>query len=99
MADKAAEPESSGDKVNPRKKPGSPEQATAAGQARPRGSAGQQGKPTAQDEVQAKFREALERKHARETGTADARRGEDAGKIHGAHGPARNRRPFRRKSG
>jgi hypothetical protein len=48
---------------------------------------------------QAKFREALDRKRAREAGTVGAPRGKDAGKIHGAHGPARNRRSFRRKSG
>lgn len=51
------------------------------------------------DEMKRKFRQALERKR---TGQADpnaARGGEDAGKVHGAHGPARNRRPFRRKTG
>lgn len=99
MADKAAGPEGSGDKVSPGKNPGSPDQATAAGQAKPRETAGQQDTATAQDEVQTRFREALERKHARETGTAGARQGKDAGKIHGTHGPARSRRPFRRKSG
>jgi hypothetical protein len=49
--------------------------------------------------VQPKFREALERKRAREAGTVGAPRGKDTGKIHGAHGPAMSRRPFRRKSG
>jgi Family of unknown function (DUF5302) len=53
----------------------------------------------ARDEARRKFREALDRKRARETGTAQARRGPDTGKIHGAHGPARRRRSFRRKSG
>lgn len=52
------------------------------------------------DESQRKFREALERKSAQEAEEAgSARGGKDAGKIHGAHGPARNRRSFRRKSG
>jgi hypothetical protein len=99
MADKAARPEGPGDKVSPGKKAGSPEQATAAGQAKSRNSAGQRDKVTPADEVQPKFREALERKRAREAGTVGAPRGKDAGKIHSAHGPARNRRSFRRKSG
>jgi hypothetical protein len=50
------------------------------------------------DEVKRKFREALDRKregHA-EAGAAGGR---DPSKIHDAHGPARNRRDFRRKSG
>jgi uncharacterized protein DUF5302 len=99
MADKAAGAESSGDKVSPGKKLGSPDQATAADQAKSRDSAGRGDKATARNEVQSKFREALERKRAREAGTVGARRGKDAGKIHGAHGPAGNRRSFRRKSG
>ena len=98
MADKAAEPESSGDKVNSQKELASPDQATA-GQAKSRDSAGQPDAATSSDEVQPKFREALERKRAREAGTIGAPRGKDAGKVHGAHGPAKNRRPFRRKSG
>jgi hypothetical protein len=52
-----------------------------------------------EDEMKRKFREALERKRAREADTGSAPRGPDTGKIHGAHGPARNRREFRRKSG
>ena len=52
-----------------------------------------------EDEARRKFREALERKRAREADTSQARGGRDAGKIHGAHGPARQRRSFRRKSG
>ncbi len=50
------------------------------------------------DEVKRKFREALDRKrqiHAEGSGQG----GRDASKIHGAHGPAGNRRSFRRKSG
>jgi hypothetical protein len=99
MADKAARPDSPADKVSPGKKPGSPDQATAAGQAKSRDNAGQRGKATSADEVQPKFREALERKRAREAGVVSAPRGKDAGKIHGAHGPAGSRRSFRRKSG
>ncbi len=99
MADKAAKPESPGDKVNSGKELDSPDQATAAGQAKSRNSAGQRDTATSSDDVQPKFREALERKRAREASTIDVPRGKDAGKVHGAHGPARNRRSFRRKSG
>lgn len=55
------------------------------------------GKPD-MDEVKRKFREALDRKrevHAE----GSAAGGRDPGKIHDAHGPARSRRDFRRKSG
>jgi hypothetical protein len=99
MADKAAKPEGSADKVSPGKKPRSPDQAGAAGQAKTRDGADQRGKDTSGDEVQPKFREALERKRAREADVVSAPRGQDGGKIHGAHGPAMNRRAFRRKSG
>ena len=45
-----------------------------------------------------KFREALDRKHqAHADGSGQGSR--DPSKIHGAHGPAGNRRSFRRKSG
>lgn len=99
MADMAAEPESPGDKVNSGKELDSPNQATADGQAKSRNSAGQPDAATSGDDVQPKFREALDRKRAREAGAIGAPRGKDAGKVHGAHGPARNRRSFRRKSG
>jgi len=99
MADKAARPEGPGDKASPGRKPGSPERATAAGQAKPGNGTGQRDEATSAAEVAPKFREALERKRAREAGTVGAPRGKDAGKIHSAHGPARNRRSFRRKSG
>lgn len=50
-----------------------------------------------QDDVRARFREALERKQAR------TRRGEEhadaRSKIQDAHGPVANKRTFRRKSG
>jgi hypothetical protein len=50
-----------------------------------------------QDDVKARFREALERKQAMN------RMGEDhadaRSKVHDAHGPAAGRRQFRRKSG
>jgi len=56
-----------------------------------------EGKPDI-DEVKRKFREALDRKRqAHADGSANG--GQDPGKIHGAHGPAGNRRSFRRKSG
>jgi Family of unknown function (DUF5302) len=50
------------------------------------------------DEVKRKFREALDRKqeiHAE----GSHKGGQDSGKIHGAHGPAKSSRQFRRKSG
>jgi hypothetical protein len=52
-----------------------------------------------EDETRRKFREALERKRAREAGASGTGQGKGTGKIHGAHGPARQRRSFRRKSG
>jgi hypothetical protein len=99
MADKAAKPESPGDKATPGKELDPTDQATATGRAKSRNSAGQPDTATSTDEVQPKFREALERKRAREAGSIGAPRGKDAGKVHDAHGPARNRRSFRRKSG
>jgi uncharacterized protein DUF5302 len=99
VADKAARPEDPGNKVSSGKKLGSPEQAPTASRAKPGNSAGQQDEAISADEVRPKFREALERKRAREAGTIGAPPGKDAGKIHGAHGPAGNRRSFRRKSG
>jgi len=99
MADKAAKPEGPADRVNPGRDLDSPDQATAAGPAKSGNGAGQRDSATSRDEVQPKFREALERKRAREAGTIGAPRGKDGGKVHGAHGPARNRRPSRRKSG
>ena len=99
MAGKAAGPERSGDMASGGTKPGSPDRANATGQEEPGDSAGPRDKATSADEVQSQFREALERKRAREAGTAGAPGRQDAGKIHSAHGPARNRRSFRRKSG
>jgi uncharacterized protein DUF5302 len=52
-----------------------------------------------EEEMKRKFREALERKRGKQADANAARGGEDAGKVHGAHGPARNRRSFRRKTG
>lgn len=49
------------------------------------------------DDVKARFREALERKQAKNRtgqGHADAN-----SKVHDAHGPAASKRQFRRKSG
>ena len=106
MADKAAGPEDPGGSASPGKKPGSPDQGIAGGLAKSRGGAARgddgaarDGQAAASGEAQLKFREALERKRAREASNAGARPGTDAGKIHGAHGPARSRRQFRRKSG
>jgi Family of unknown function (DUF5302) len=94
MADKAAKAESPGDKADPGE-----DQATSAGPAKSRNSAGQQDTATAGDDLQPKFREALERKRAREAGTIGAPGGKSTGKVHDAHGPAMARRSFRRKSG
>ena len=67
--------------------------------ARPEHPGDKRDKATPADEKQPQFREALERKRAREAGAHGAPRAKDTGKIHGAHGPAMNRRSFRRKSG
>ena len=50
------------------------------------------------DETKRKFREALERKHQAHS-EGQGKGGRDGNKINGAHGPAANRRNFRRKSG
>lgn len=52
-----------------------------------------------EDEIKRKFREALERKRAGQTGSNAARSAQDTEKVHGAHGPAENRRSFRRRTG
>jgi hypothetical protein len=52
-----------------------------------------------EEEIKRKFREALERKRATHADGNGARGGNDAGKVHGAHGLARSRRSFRRKTG
>jgi Family of unknown function (DUF5302) len=72
---------------------------TASGPDDPQGKTGPEDEPSPEDEAKRKFREALDRKRAKEAGTGQARGGPDTGKIHGAHGPARSRRSFRRKSG
>jgi hypothetical protein len=53
----------------------------------------------ARDEARRKFREALDRKRTREADADGGSGGVDAGPVHQAHGPARSRRSFRRKSG
>ena len=87
MADKASGPE------GPKSEAGSQSGAGPGGKMSPGDGA------SADDEARRKFREALERKRAKEAGAGSARGGKDTGKIHGAHGPARQRRSFRRKSG
>jgi Family of unknown function (DUF5302) len=52
-----------------------------------------------EEESKRKFREALERKNAKDADAGTGRGGKDAGKVHGARGLARNRRTFRRKTG
>jgi hypothetical protein len=51
----------------------------------------------ANDDTKRRFREALERKKARSSGTADQKSG--GAKQPRAHGPVEHRREFRRKSG
>ena len=86
MADTASGPE------GPRSEAGPKSEAGPAGKVSPGGA-------SAEDESRRKFREALERKRAKEAGTGRGRGGKDTGKIHGAHGPAGQKRSFRRKSG
>jgi hypothetical protein len=64
-----------------------------------RDGAGLKGEASPEDEARRKFREALERKRAKEADNSRTGRGTDTGKILGVHGPARRRRSFRRKSG
>src|SRR5262244_1639930 len=97
MADTASEPE------DPEAGAGSRSSSRAGASPSDGAESGAAGSPadgaSPEDEARRKFREALERKRAREADTSQARGGRDAGKIHGAHGPARQRRSFRRKSG
>lgn len=51
---------------------------------------------SAEDDQKRKFREALERKTGKTSGGGDAH---GDSKIHGAQGPAKSQRTFRRKSG
>jgi uncharacterized protein DUF5302 len=87
MADKASGPEGPTSEAGP---------ASGAG---PAGNVSPGDGADAEDEARRKFREALERKRAKEADTARARGGQDTGKIHGVHGPAGQKRSFRRKSG
>lgn len=87
MADTASVPEGSGDEVSSEDAPSSRDAPNSRDEA------------SSRDEVQRKFREALDRKRAREMASGSAGRGKETGKIHGVHGPARHRRSFRRKSG
>jgi hypothetical protein len=82
---------------------GQPEAGQAeAGQAETEQAAARPAKAQAKpdlDEVKRKFRAALDRKREASTDDGAGSSGRDAGKIHGAHGPAAGRRSFRRKSG
>jgi len=86
MADTASGPE------GPKGEAGPKSEAGPAGKVSPDGA-------SAEDESRRKFREALDRKRAKEADTGRGRGGKDTGKIHGAHGPAGQKRSFRRKSG
>ncbi len=87
MADTASGPEGSKSEAGP-KSGGGPGDKRSPGEG-----------ASAEDGAKGKFREALDRKRAKEADTGRSRGGKDTGKIHGAHGPARQRRSFRRKSG
>lgn len=52
-----------------------------------------------QYDLKGKFREALERKRAKQAQAAALAANTDASKIRGTHGPAASQRSFRRKSG
>jgi uncharacterized protein DUF5302 len=83
MADTGQEPESSEDPESLSEDPASPSEDSEG----------------LEDEARRKFREALDRKRARDTGTGGRVAGNDTGKVHGAHGPAASRRSFRRRGG
>ncbi|HEY0448072.1 DUF5302 domain-containing protein [Actinophytocola sp.] len=53
--------------------------------------------PESQDDVKARFREALERKQARNRSGEE--HADSRSKVHDAHGPVGGKRTFRRKSG
>lgn len=58
-----------------------------------------EGPEPAEDDVKRRFREALERKHAQHADANADNHERGSAKIRSTHGPARNRRSFRRKSG
>src|SRR6266702_1729131 len=93
MADTASGPEGPQDEASSGDKASSGNKASSADGAR------SQEEVSSQEEVKRKFREALDRKRAKEMEAGGRRRGKNTGKVHGVHGPARNRRSFRRKSG
>jgi hypothetical protein len=93
---KQTSPESGSTEQTSPEQPADAEQAAAPQAATP--DTTDNGGKTDMDEVKRKYREALARK--RETHTEGATSGNrDPNKIHDAHGPARSRRDFRRKSG
>jgi Family of unknown function (DUF5302) len=53
----------------------------------------------ADEDAKRKFREALERKRRQQEDHGAGTAGPDSSKIHRTHGPAKNQRTFRRKSG
>jgi hypothetical protein len=93
MADTTSGPEGPQDEASSGDETSSADGASSGGGAR------SQEEASSQEEVKRKFREALDRKRAKEMEAGGRRRGKDTGKVHGVHGPARNRRSFRRKSG
>ena len=99
MADKASGPEGSTSEAGSTNEAGSQNETDSQSGAGPASSMSPGDGASAEDEARRKFREALERKRAKEADTGRGRGGQDTGKIHGAHGPAGQKRSFRRKSG
>ena len=99
MADKASGPDGPTSEAGSTSEAGARNEAASRSGAGPSGSTSPGDGASAEDEARRKFREALDRKRAKEAGSGRGRGGQDTGKIHGAHGPAGQKRSFRRKSG
>ena len=57
------------------------------------------GDESPEEDAKRKFREALERKRGRQSAERASGQGKGSTGVSHAHGPAKNRRQFRRKSG
>jgi hypothetical protein len=99
MADKASGPEGPKSEAGSKSEAGPQSETGSHGGAGPAGNTSPGDGASAEDEARRKFREALERKRAKEADAGRGRGGQDTGKIHGVHGPAGQKRSFRRKSG
>ncbi len=63
----------------------------------PAAEAAASGSASADDDVKRRYREALDRKQAGQSGGGGHAEGDS--KVHEAHGPAKSQRTFRRKAG